>query len=177
MKVVIAAFLNFFWNEFVTHIPVHFLRILFLRISNRTISRSCVVLMHTRILNFWNVTIKDRAVINQYVLIDCRRSKVIIEEDADIGPYTRIWTTGHQPDSESHEIYHENVTIGHHSWIASGVTILPGANIGSGAVVASGAVVTKSVPPQEIWGGNPARFIRKRANSLLYKLNYTPYFE
>ena len=27
---------------------------------------------------------------------------------------------------------------------------------------AAGSVVTKSVPPFEIWGGNPAKYIRKR---------------
>lgn len=41
------------------------------------------------------------------------------------------------------------------------VTILKGVTIGEGAVVAAGAVVTKSIPPFEMWGGVPARCIRK----------------
>jgi acetyltransferase-like isoleucine patch superfamily enzyme len=29
------------------------------------------------------------------------------------------------------------------------------------AAIGAGSVVTKSIPPFEIWGGNPAKFIRK----------------
>ena len=39
-------------------------------------------------------------------------------------------------------------------------TVLKGVTIGSEAIIAAGAVVTRSVPPGEIWGGNPARPIR-----------------
>lgn len=45
--------------------------------------------------------------------------------------------------------------------IGSGATILPGITIGKGAVIGAGSVVTKSVPPGEVWAGNPARFLRK----------------
>ncbi len=45
--------------------------------------------------------------------------------------------------------------------IGSGVTVMCGVTIGSRAIIGSGSVVTKSVPPGEIWAGNPARFIRK----------------
>ena len=45
--------------------------------------------------------------------------------------------------------------------IGSNATILCGITIGEGAVVGAGSVVTKNVPPNEIWAGNPACFIRK----------------
>ena len=47
-------------------------------------------------------------------------------------------------------------------WIGSGAIILSGITIGKGSIVAAGAVVTKSIPPCEIWGGNPARKIKNR---------------
>lgn len=47
-------------------------------------------------------------------------------------------------------------------WIGRGVTVLRGIVIGQGAVIAAGSVVTKSVPDYEVWGGVPARFIKKR---------------
>lgn len=44
--------------------------------------------------------------------------------------------------------------------IGSGATILSGVEIGEGAIVGAGAVVTKSVPPNTIVAGNPARALR-----------------
>ncbi len=49
----------------------------------------------------------------------------------------------------------DNVSIG------SGSVILCGITIGRDAVIGAGAVVTKSVPPGEVWVGNPARFLRR----------------
>lgn len=55
-----------------------------------------------------------------------------------------------------------DIILGHDVWIARDVTIHSGVTIGNGAVVAAGSVVTKSIGPFEIWGGNPARFIKHR---------------
>jgi acetyltransferase-like isoleucine patch superfamily enzyme len=46
--------------------------------------------------------------------------------------------------------------------IGSGATILCGVRIGRGSIVGAGSVVTRDIPPDEIWAGNPARFLRKR---------------
>lgn len=52
--------------------------------------------------------------------------------------------------------------IGNDVWIGENVLIKGGVKIGDGAVIAMGAVVTKDVPPYSIYGGVPAREIRKR---------------
>ena len=51
-------------------------------------------------------------------------------------------------------IIDNNVFIGAHS------TILKGVHIGENSIIGAGSVVTKSIPDNEIWGGNPAKFIR-----------------
>jgi len=38
--------------------------------------------------------------------------------------------------------------------------IMKGVTIGERAIIASGSVVSKSIPPDEIWGGNPASYIK-----------------
>jgi putative colanic acid biosynthesis acetyltransferase WcaF len=169
-----GAILNYSFNNLITHIPIHFVRKGFLRLFNKKIHPSSVILMHTRILNFWKVIIEEGVVINQYCLLDCRINHVQIGRCTDIGPYTKIWTLGHDPNSETHALYGSNVIIGHHVWIASGVTILPGVHVANGTVVAASAVLHKSTEVNDVMAGNPAKLIRKRVNSLTYKLNYNP---
>ncbi|WP_302847835.1 CatB-related O-acetyltransferase [Azotobacter beijerinckii] len=52
--------------------------------------------------------------------------------------------------------------MGNDVWIGANVSLMPGVTIGDGSVVATASVVTKDIPAYEIWGGNPAKFIKKR---------------
>ena len=54
------------------------------------------------------------------------------------------------------------VKIGNDVWIGQNVVIMDGVEIGDGAIIASNAVVTHSIPAFELWGGVPARFIKRR---------------
>lgn len=49
----------------------------------------------------------------------------------------------------------DDVFIGANSLILCGVTV------GARAVIGAGSIVTKNIPSDEIWAGNPAKFIRK----------------
>lgn len=55
-----------------------------------------------------------------------------------------------------------DTVIGNDVWIGAESMVMPGVHIADGAVIAARAVVTKNVGPYEIWGGNPARFIKRR---------------
>ena len=45
--------------------------------------------------------------------------------------------------------------------IGAGAIIVGGITIGENAMIGAGSVVTKSIPANELWFGNPAKFIRK----------------
>lgn len=55
-----------------------------------------------------------------------------------------------------------DTVIGNDVWIGREAVIMPGVHIGDGAVIAAKAIVASDIPAYSIYGGNPARFIRKR---------------
>ena len=50
---------------------------------------------------------------------------------------------------------HDNVFIGGHS------LILKGTVIGKNSIIGAGSVVSGKIPPNEVWAGNPAKFIKR----------------
>ena len=52
------------------------------------------------------------------------------------------------------------VVIKHDAFIGAGSIILPGVTIGANSIVGAGSVVTKNIPDNQIWGGNPAKYIK-----------------
>jgi len=67
----------------------------------------------------------------------------------------RIGTSDENSTNTSPVIIGDDVFIGAHS------TILKGVNIGDRVIIGACSVITKSIPSDEIWAGNPAKFIRK----------------
>lgn len=55
-----------------------------------------------------------------------------------------------------------DTVIGNDVWIGYNATFMPGVHVGDGAIIGTNALITKDIGPYEIWGGNPARLIRKR---------------
>lgn len=55
-----------------------------------------------------------------------------------------------------------NIEIGDRAFIGTNTIIAKPCRIGRSVIIGAGSVVTKDIPDNEIWAGNPARFIKKR---------------
>lgn len=119
-----------------------------------------------------NIHIGNNCEINMNcVFLDCNR--IVIGDNSGIGPNVQIYAVTHpvNPDERLSldtktgfpfwKGYTAPVIIGQNVWIGGGSVILPGVTIGDNAVIGAGSVVTKSVPPNSLAIGNPARVVKK----------------
>jgi maltose O-acetyltransferase len=147
-------------NTFVNKIPSHVLRLLIYR-RFFEVGRDSAIYLNVRVRGS-RIKIGDNVVVNSFASLDGRGATLSIGHGTDIGPFVRIWTLEHDPNSPTNATRAGAVIIGEDVWIGSGATVLPGVAIGDGAVVGSESVVTSNVPPRTVVAGNPARPINER---------------
>jgi len=67
--------------------------------------------------------------------------------------------SGHLKSNEDWKL--EKTHIKKLASIGTNATIMCGVTIGENSLIGAGSVVTKNIPDNEIWVGNPAKFLRK----------------
>lgn len=91
---------------------------------------------------------------------------IVADKEVVIGDNSKFGANAIIGDRDDHqEIYASSpkpIHIGNNVWIGMNATIMKGVTIGDNAIIAAGALVTKDIPAGEIWGGVPARFIKKK---------------
>ena len=101
-------------------------------------------------------------------LIYCMNN-IHIGKHVHIGGGCRIYDTNfHNLDWQARRDPQKNgdavtapVMIDDDVFIGTNCIIGKGLSIGARSIVAAGSVVVKSIPQDELWGGNPAKFIKK----------------
>lgn len=92
-------------------------------------------------------------------------AEIHIGANVNIAPRVYIGTGSHEIDPNGLSVAGRGssfpITIGDGAWICAGSYILPGVSVGKHSIIAAGSVVTRDIPDGEMWGGVPARFIRK----------------
>lgn len=96
------------------------------------------------------------------------REKIHIKKGARLGAGVKIY------DNDFHDLYRENredvtevvpakeVIVGENAFVGAGSIVLKGVHIGKNAIIGAGSVVTKDVPDNEVWAGNPAKYLKNR---------------
>ena len=113
------------------------------------------------------IVIGQNVGISQTALI-AHNADITIGDNVKIGGGTCIYTTNfHSIDpkcrtsaNDTKQAINEPVKICNNVFIGARCMILKGVIIGENSIVGAGSIVTKSIPSNQIWAGNPAKFIK-----------------
>ena len=111
---------------------------------------NCHVLIENEVLIGDNVTIKPGVQI---------WDGIVIEDNVFIGPNV-TFTNDHFPKSKNTEFHLRKTLIKKGASIGANATILGGLTLGENSLIGAGSVVTKDIPANEVWVGNPAKFLK-----------------
>jgi len=159
-----------FYNNFVTYIPFHFIRLGYLRLFGASIGKGSAINRGSHVWSIPYLVIGDDVSIGFRCLLDARAG-IAIGDNVIIASDTHIIAGGHDinhPDFPPAPNPPDPIVIDDYVWIGSRAMILPSL-LGRGAVVAAHTVVNKEVAPLAIVGGVPAKVIGQRnADALQY---------
>lgn len=113
--------------------------------------------------DFWGrVTLGENFFAN-YNLVILAGNEVTFGDNVMIGPNCGIYGAGHAFDHERRAAgleYALPIRIGNNVWIGGHAVIVSGVSIGDNTIIAAGSVVVSDIPPNVLAGGNPCRVIR-----------------
>lgn len=84
---------------------------------------------------------------------------ITIEDNVQLGPNVTFTNDKYPRAKQEFELQDTFIKKG--ASIGAASVILGGITIGENAMIGAGSVVTKDVPANELWYGNPARFVKK----------------
>ena len=124
---------------------------------------------HTHLVACGNgsITIGNNVGMSQVNIVSY--NKIVIEDNVLLGACVKIWDTDFHSLDYKQRLREESaenaenrpIYIGEGSFIGACSIILKGVRIGKHCVIGAGSVVTKNIPDDEVWAGNPIKFIRK----------------
>ena len=122
-------------------------------------------------INPSKIILGDNVIIrpNSMLFADPRgdEANIVIGDNVMLGSAVQIYTANHSFSKPGVDLINQGhcevrpVNILQGAWIGAGSILLPGVSVGKNSVVAAGSVVTKDVPERCLFGGNPAKLIRK----------------
>lgn len=112
-----------------------------------------------------SIVFGDNCSINPYCMI-YGHGGLRVGDNVRIAAHTTIVPANHMYDFQDGRMTHsdlarEGVVIGDDVWIGSGVRILDGVEITGQIIIGAGAVVTRSLEVPGVYGGVPAKLIRR----------------
>ncbi|MCG9579864.1 sugar O-acetyltransferase [Vibrio tubiashii] len=109
------------------------------------------------------IEIGDNTFINMNVVM-LDGAKITIGDNVLVGPSTQFYTASHSLDFNKRrewETYCKPIIVEDDVWIGGNCVINQGVTVGARSVIAANSVVNSDVPADCLYGGTPAKLIRR----------------
>lgn len=141
--------------------PLHAWRRLLLRLFGAKIAPTARIYGSTKVWYPPNLTMGEHSVMGWQTLC-YSQAPVVLEAFANVAQRSHLCTGTHDIDDPGFQLIAKPIVIKRHGWVAADAFVGPGVTVHEGAVLGGRGVAFKSLEPWTVYGGNPAREIRKR---------------
>jgi acetyltransferase-like isoleucine patch superfamily enzyme len=141
-------------------------RVILLRRAGATVGDRVTIGARVTVLGPQGLVIEDGVGVARDALLDARGG-IVLKQGCMVGFESILLTWTHAYDDPYTRIADQGsigapITIGPSAWLGGRTVVLPGLVVGDSSIVGIGSIVTRSVEPNMIVAGNPAREIRSR---------------
>jgi putative colanic acid biosynthesis acetyltransferase WcaF len=142
-------------------IPGSGYRVAILRLFGARMGSGIVIKPSVRVKYPWHLRAGNDVWIGEHCWID-NLTTVRIGNDVCLSQGAYLCTGNHSWSDPNFELSVEPIVLGDGSWVGAKAVLSPGVVLGECAVASLGSIVTNNIPAYEVYGGNPARFVRQR---------------
>jgi putative colanic acid biosynthesis acetyltransferase WcaF len=89
---------------------------------------------------------------------------VILGHHAVISQHAFLCGATHDYNSEAFTFIKKEIVLEPYVWICAKAIVLPGVRCMEGSVLGAAAITSRNLEPWTVYGGNPAKAVKKREN-------------
>ncbi|QOV91088.1 glycosyltransferase [Humisphaera borealis] len=143
----------------------YMLRRMMLRCFGAKVGRNVRVRPTVRVEIPWHLELADDVSVGDFAIL-YSLGRIRIGRGTTISQYAHLCAGTHDYTKPQFPLICPPITIGQDVWVAADSFIGPNVTVGDHAIVGARATVVRDVPAAQIFGGNPARFLKHRQMSV-----------
>lgn len=142
-------------------LPSSALRVALLRLFGATVGSGVVIHSEVVVKYPWHLVVGNDCWVGERVWIDCLTT-VQLANDVCLSQGAYLCTGNHDWSDPAFGLRIEPIRLFNGAWAGAQSTLLPGSCLSAGAILTAGSVLAGTIPEFQIFGGNPARYLRDR---------------